>query len=135
MPLNANQAQKHIIETYSKAWAEYQEVFNCGSLPTLSIISSKSGRAGTAYYFSHKVEININYAMIDPQAIIQTIYHELAHIIQFRLFPNAKQAHGREFRMILGMMRESTATYHRMDVVAAKKQKVLLIDLISIEDL
>lgn len=134
--LNTLEAKLFISEVSSKVWKEYQQVYNCGDQPPILYeIKAKSG-AGFAYY-SGKVKYNLAYfcTVEDKQELEQIVAHELAHIVQYRCFPRAKQAHGTEFRTILALAGYKTDTYHRMDVAKAKaatktlKDQIILVDL------
>lgn len=102
-------------------WENYSTVYKCGKQPEIIITVEKNGVAGRAYRKSHKVEINIAYFLNNTQNLEETIAHEFAHIIQFRLYPNAKQAHGVEFRHIMQTYGFSGNTYHNMSKSVAKE--------------
>lgn len=120
MKLSSLQATLYIQKTAKAAWFEFQQIYNCGLLPEIVIQSHKTGTAGTAFRNGKKVTFNLRYAMSEGSAFDRTIYHELAHIIQFRLFPNASQAHGPEFRAIMESVGKDGSTYHSYSVRAAK---------------
>lgn len=121
------------------AWKQFSTIFNCGNIPDIEIVSKNNRIAGTAFRHGKKVTFNIAYCMVEGRVFIRTIRHELAHIIQFRLFPSAAQAHGPEFRHILESLGFASSTYHTYNVLAAKsvakKTKVLLIDSISADEM
>ena len=96
---------------------------NIGSLPVIQTVNKGIGRAGSAWQRAGRIEINIAY-ICSHDCIEQhknTIAHELAHIIVHRLYPKAKQAHGIEFRYIMGLMGYDGSTYHSMSRKEAKQ--------------
>ena len=110
---------------------------NIGILPVIQTVNKGVGRAGSAWQRAGIIEINIAY-ICSHDSIEQhrcTIAHELAHIIVWRLYPKAKQAHGAEFRYIMGLMGFDSSTYHSMSRKEAAKavtaiETSLLIDSI-----
>lgn len=137
--LNKQEAVSFILEEANIAWEQFSTIFNCGKIPEVEIISKPTRYAGIAYRSGKKVSFNIPFCMIEGSNFIRTIRHELAHVIQCRLFPNAAQAHGKEFRYILESLGFESKTYHTYDTRVAKslakKTKVLLIDSISAEEM
>ena len=128
-----------ILSQSKIVWDLYSNVYNCQELPLIEIQSKSNRIAGTAYRSGKKVTFNLAFCMVEGEEFIRTIRHELAHIIQFRLFPSAPQAHGPEFRSILESLGFDSSTYHKYDTLAAKsiakKTKVLLIDSISVDEM
>lgn len=61
----------------------------------------KANTIATAYYKGY-IDFNLNYFRF-PEDIpfAQLVAHEVAHLYQFKYFPQARQGHGREFRMIM----------------------------------
>lgn len=72
-----------------------------------------AGIAGLAYRGRNRVSFNIDYIGQDG-FWTNTIVHEVAHHIQWWIYPQAKQAHGPEFRRIMSLMGCSTHTRHSM---------------------
>lgn len=54
----------------------------------------------------------------------QTIVHEICHRLQKDLYPNAKQAHGPEWKWIMQKMGKEPLRCHNFDVSEAKKNSV-----------
>lgn len=134
--LNILEAKLFIIDISGKIWREYQAVYKCGNQPPIEYEIKAKGGAGFAYY-SGKVKYNLAYfcTVEDRAELEQIVAHELAHIVQYRCFPRAAQAHGTEFRMILSLAGYKTDTYHRLDVRAAKAATKALKDQIILFDL
>lgn len=60
---------------------------------------------GLAYRNKQRIEFNLDAAEIQGiEDYTQTIKHEIAHLIQFKYYPYAKQAHGPEFKRILATL-------------------------------
>lgn len=104
-------------------WKKYSEhlLDDIGELPPINMVWKKSGTAGFAYY-KGKIEFNVPYFLsnTNQSELEELIAHELAHIIQFRIYPKAKQGHGPEFRYIMNCIGFSGRTYHSMSVSSAK---------------
>ena len=85
---------------------------------------SKSGIAGKAWYTEHRVEFNEILALENKETFITTIAHELAHLITFQIYPNAKQAHGPEFKSVMEALGYDPRTYHTYDVSSVSARRV-----------
>lgn len=57
-------------------------------------------------------------------AFRNTITHEIAHLVQRIVAPNAKQAHGPEFRRIHKALGGNGKTYHNFDIQGLRTRKV-----------
>ncbi len=138
--MDKEEAIQFILAKTHKAWENYSKTFNLERLkmPEIRIINKPKSVAGTAFR-SHKVEFNLPYCILAKESYKEIIYHELAHIIQFSLFPTAKQAHGPEFRYILQSQGFAGKTYHYYSVKEAKsiskKTDLLLLDTLTEEEL
>jgi SprT protein len=74
------------------------------------------------------VSFNMDYAESYPEDFHLTVRHEISHIVQFSLFPNAKQAHGPQFRKIcvfLGGTGATKSTYATVDTSFDPKRYVM----------
>lgn len=118
-----NSVEDSIMATAKKYWQDYEESLldTIGELPPITFVFKKSGTAGFAYY-SGTVEYNLAYFLSHSKDndLEELIAHELAHIIQFRIYPSAKQNHGPEFKYIMNCIGFSGRTYHSMSVSSAK---------------
>ena len=107
-----------VIEVMILAQKQFKFVFD---IPEISYEINSSRIAGMAFQRQWAIKINSSYLKAHTDHIINTtIAHEIAHLIQFKLFPTAKQAHGPEFRYICRMLGIDGKTYHtmpRMNVV------------------
>ena len=126
---------QEITATANYYWDEFRRIYKIGNIAPISFVNNKSRIAGKAFR-SKKIEYNLRFA--EEADFETTIVHELAHIIQFIVYPYAKQAHGSEFRSIMQVMGFDGRTYHSYNVNAAKSKKVdklLLIDQISVDEM
>ena len=135
--MNTLEAKLFISDKTATIWKEYQAVYNCGTVPLTEFLIKAVNYSGRAYRYALKVEYNLAYFCTHPNLaeLEQTIAHELAHIVQFKCFPNASQAHGPEFRMILSLAGYAPDTYHHYDMRKAKAACKELRDQIVLFDL
>lgn len=86
---------------------------------------TKGASAGLAKFISHELSFNEVLAKENTDTFENTIIHEVAHLVTFRVYPNAKQKHGPEFREVCQTLGGSGNTYHTYDVssVAIKRTK------------
>lgn len=104
--------------------SKIKECFNkiLGYVPAYRVVYESIGR-GTAGTFRFSTRT----FTFDPwfveryteDYIARTVPHEVAHMIQRILYPNAKQAHGPEFRRIMSALGAPTETHHNYDVTDA----------------
>ncbi len=86
---------------------------------------SKGTAAGLAYH-NGRVEFNEVLMGRHPEEFDSTIIHEVAHIVTFKVFPNAKQNHGPEFKRVMKMLgAENPTSYHSYDVSGLKRYNVV----------
>ena len=136
MPKTNQELIQEITATTNLFWEELSKVYKIGNIPAIHFNTNKSPVAGYAYRWEKKVEFNLRFA--EELDFETTIMHELAHIVQYIVYPFAKQAHGPEFRSIMQTMGFSPRTYHSYNVKAAKSkklEKLLLIDNISADEM
>lgn len=82
---------------------------------------SKGTAAGLAYT-NGRVEFNEVLMERHPEEFDTTIIHEVAHIVTFKVFPNAKQNHGPEFKRVMRMLGADNPTRcHSYDVSGLKR--------------
>jgi len=93
------------------------------SFPKVTFFT-KTGCAGRAWYTENLLEFNSVLALENGEAFKVTITHELAHLITKNIFPNAKQAHGPEFKSVMRDMGSDTATYHKYDTTSVSTKRV-----------
>lgn len=128
--LSLDAAIDFIEAEVSTVWAKLQAIYSCGDKPKITFETKKSKVAGFAYYDTSKgVKFNLAYfcSHESKKDLAETIAHELCHIVQFRVFPSEKQAHGPAFKFIMNSIGYSGNTYHYMNVKAAKN----IVDIIG----
>lgn len=92
-----------VIEKAKKVFSD--EVIERFPINGIEFSKSKSNRVLGSYYVSQeKIEINKKYFDLcvehDFDVLKKTIIHEYAHHLTDKLYPNAKQSHGPEFKRI-----------------------------------
>jgi SprT protein len=95
------------------------------AVPTVAFFSR--GRvAGRAYWVRHHLEFNEVLARENPESFHETVIHEIAHLVTHKVFADAKQAHGPEFKYVDQSLGGRGTRCHSYDVssVATKKRKV-----------
>jgi SprT protein len=90
----------------------------------------------TSYVNTHKtcglastnckwLAFNLDVAEEFPEQYSNTVIHEVSHIGQFKLFPNAKQAHGPEFRRICRILGGNGETKGQYNVQPAPERNLI----------
>lgn len=120
-----------VYETYHKYWEEafakipkLREYF--ANVPSLNVKSIElfpakfKSSSGVAITKRGGYQIDINSFFVDhhlDQVLNTTIPHEISHIIQWVVYPRAKQAHGPEWRKIMRYVFgiDDAKTYHSLD--------------------
>lgn len=101
-----------IIEGMLLAQRRYNQSFD---LPTVSFDLNGFKTAGLAQLQKWHIKINPRFLeSYTKEVLARTVPHEIAHLITFKLFPNAKQFHGPEFRSVCRALGISESTYHSM---------------------
>jgi SprT protein len=76
--------------------------------------------AGRAYTYQNRIELNEQLFIHNTEEFFNVvIVHECAHIATKILYPDAKQAHGPEFRSVMNLFGLRGDTYHNMDTSVA----------------
>ncbi len=93
------------------------------TMPTVGFFD-KGGRAGTAYCTRNHLEFNTTLAVENPDTFIETIIHEIAHLVigTCRVFRNVKQAHGPQFKYVDSMLGGRGERCHSYDVSSVKRK-------------
>lgn len=111
--MNKTQIEDFAIVTWTKAVEKFSKVpaVAYASTPKVSFFD-KGTTAGWAKYNIWHIDFNIEIAKRAGDAFKDTIIHEVAHMMQYLVYPHAKQAHGPEFRRICVMLGGSGSTKH-----------------------
>lgn len=80
--------------------------------------------AGRAHYREHKVSFNTTLAGENSEAFMNTIIHEMAHLVTRMKYPNVKQSHGPQFKSIFISMGGNGKRCHSYDVSTVKREVV-----------
>jgi len=89
-------------------------------LTHVSFIKNMKGAAGYAFTDEFRIELNEQLFLANREAFFkQTIPHELAHLVVEILYPDAKQAHGPEFRRLMAFWGFDSSTRIKYDREAA----------------
>ena len=108
-----------VIDTMILAEEKFRRVFD---IPKISFELNSGKVAGRANFDGWLIRINPRFLVSNTEEIIKrTVPHECAHLITFKLFPFAKQAHGPEFRSVCRAIGISQETYHTMILPDASK--------------
>jgi predicted SprT family Zn-dependent metalloprotease len=122
--MTAMQAEIEIHKLVAAYWSLIVDMYpSIGTAPRIMVTTRKSRVAGYAWKskVDSRVEYNLTFVLTAGMEVFtELLVHELAHIVQFRIFPNAPQVHGPEFRYVMRRLGYVGDTYHYMDVVEAK---------------
>ena len=78
--------------------------------------------AGMASYQDYSVSFNRK--LMVQEGFMNTVIHEIAHLVTDKVAPLAKQAHGPEFKSIMRALGGIPSTYHSYDVEPTKRRTV-----------
>lgn len=79
--------------------------------------------AGQAFPSQQKIAISYDYLKEHrDQTLKETVPHEVCHLYVTRYFPNYKQGHGPEFRMLMRALGCEGSTYHSMELSSSVKK-------------
>ena len=114
-----------VVAKTAQIWGYACTMFNLKikTMPEVAFFS-KSATAGRAWYQLHKVEFNEILALENTESFETTIAHEIAHLVTFQLYPNAKQHHGPEFKHVMNSLGYDPRTYHTYDVASVSTKRV-----------
>jgi hypothetical protein len=93
--------RESITKTAEAAWALFSTKYNCGMLPKVKIVQFHyldCDVLGTA--FKDEILLNSDY-LLEYQLLKLATIHELAHVVQMRVFPEETEHHGPRFKEIL----------------------------------
>lgn len=96
-----------VLKNYTQPYVEY---------------FSKGVKAGQANIRTNKVLFNEVLAVENGEAFDDTISHEVAHIVQYHLYPRS-QPHGAEFKRIHRALGGTGNTYHSYNVASVKRYR------------
>lgn len=110
-----------ILNTYLLAEKQFNKTF---VLCSYEVKDLGSRVRGYAFYSENKIQLNSVYLMESAEhcdgVINTTVPHEIAHLITDKLFPNAKQAHGPEFKSVMVNLGLPPVRCHSMFIPSKK---------------
>lgn len=108
--MNADQVKAEVVRIHELAKERFTRYLrNC---PEVRFFRN-SRTAGMARSIANIVEFNLDNAEQSPyDEFLETIIHEVAHIVNDTIYPMAKQNHGPEFRFICRVLGGVGTTYH-----------------------
>jgi SprT protein len=121
---NLDGTQHRILADVNAEWAKAQQIWpelQGVPVPTVSFYH-RGTIAGKAWSFGHRVAFNTILAAENPDRFINTVKHELAHIITNRKYLFAK-AHGPEFKSVLIAMGGDGKRCHDYDVQNVRRSR------------
>lgn len=112
-----------VIARVAEVCRKADEIFKTSLSGSVSVgFFSKGTAAGFAYGGSNRVEFHEVLMGRHPEEFDTTIVHEVAHLVTFKVFPRAKQAHGPEFKRVMMMLGVANPTRcHSYDVSGLKR--------------
>lgn len=118
--------REQIIEAVKNVTERARKLPKLGDAFTLPRIEfySKSTVSGRAHYKEHKVSFNEVLARENPDKFMNTVIHEVAHLVTRKLYPKAKQSHGPEFKYVMSILGGRPNTTHSYDVKSVKREIV-----------
>lgn len=115
--------QKTKIETAVLATAKY-----CG-IPTPEVTYfSKGTTAGRAYYGEHTVSFNEVIARDNWGTYLETVYHEVAHLVAGIKHGFDIRPHGSEWRRIVVLLGGTPSTTHNLNTSNVKKRAYFMFE-------
>lgn len=73
--------------------------------------------AGYAYYHKNKIRYNIGIFRNQPQKFLdRTTYHEVGHLISFKLYGEAGKGHGKFWKYVMQKIGQEPSRCHDYDV-------------------
>ena len=80
--------------------------------------------AGFAYYYEHRVDVNMQLYIENPIYFFnQTLPHEVAHLASFHIYGVKGTGHGKEWKVIMGLIGREPKTRHNLDVTNVKRKQ------------
>lgn len=84
---------------------------------------SKGRSAGLANFRLNLLKFNEVLAKENSESFMNTIIHEVAHLVAKKKYPNMKQHHGPEWKSVFIKLGGNGQTYHSYDISSVVKTK------------
>lgn len=79
--------------------------------------------AGKAYYNQHLVDLNMQLYLENPSYFFnQTIPHEVAHLASVHIHGSKGAGHGKEWKVIMGLIGREPKRCHTLNVSSVKRR-------------
>ena len=112
------QVQEKVQECLRKVLGEDGRHFSI----TLAFKTGMKNVAGAAWENGNRVDLNEEMFLTNTDVFFDEIIpHEVAHVLQFVMFPEAKRHHGKEWKVLMKMLDAPAMTYHNMDASTSDK--------------
>jgi SprT protein len=79
-------------------------------------------RGGRAYYYKNSVEFNAVLAEMNSDKFHNTIKHEIAHLVSYKLYGNIGKGHGNHFKSVFIKLGGDGKRTHSYDVSLVKQK-------------
>lgn len=110
--------EDQVLDTLEQASRIFKRNFD---VPRLSFTINSGGKAGLAYYHDWHIAINDKYLVAHPDEVVrQTVPHEVAHLLTFKLYPRFRQHHGPEWKYVMRRLGLPPVRCHQMQLVEAR---------------
>lgn len=104
--------EKKVLETYVLAEKIFRQPLE---LCVIEYQINSKRIAGQAAVYKNIIRLNPDYLIENTDEMINVVIpHEIAHILTKKLYPNAKQAHGPEWKSIMIKLGLQPNPYHNM---------------------
>jgi len=95
------------------------------NMPVPSVTFGVRGTtAGLAYYREHRVDVNMQLYVENPVYFFnQTLPHEVAHLASYFINGLSGTGHGKEWKVIMGLIGREPKRCHNLDVTNVKRKQ------------
>jgi SprT protein len=110
------------VEKAKKSWPnklrDWNKPFWCFNLNNTT--------AGLAFYIANKIHLNHRLFLQNKQDFFsQTIPHEVAHLVAFRVFGESAMGHGPEWKSVMRVFGVAPERCHNYDVSSVKRMRTI----------
>lgn len=79
--------------------------------------------AGSAHRRTHLLRLSLSHLLQHEDYVVDEVLpHEVAHVVQQIVYPNATQAHGPEWKFVMRELGCKFSTYHSLPTVATRRK-------------
>ncbi|BAU40013.1 Protein sprT [Ralstonia phage RSP15] len=121
------------VEAKQQIWEMVKAVcergFEIYSIDLMKMVKVKyyrnSTTAGTANYDTNTLSFNLDIFEKNVEKFLNIVSHEVAHLLCYHLFPDAKQHHGPEWRRIHRALGGDGKTFHTLEGGRKRRKNVV----------